>query len=63
MPSRNAAPAWNAGVARASAATRNRRSAEEGEMTPQQYEFIRAIEMYKRVNKKPFSDVDGRCSK
>lgn len=32
----------------------DRRSAEEGEMTPEQYEFIRAIETYKRVNRKLF---------
>jgi hypothetical protein len=32
----------------------DRRSAEEGEMTPGQYEFIRAIETYKKVNKKLF---------
>ena len=31
-----------------------RRSAEEGEMTPGQYEFIRAVETYKKVNKKLF---------
>ena len=31
-----------------------RRSAEEGEMTPGQYEFVRAIELYKSVNKKLF---------
>jgi hypothetical protein len=30
----------------------DRRSAEEGEMTPEQFEFIRAIEMYKKVNKR-----------
>ncbi|MEM6314417.1 MAG: hypothetical protein AAF743_10040 [Planctomycetota bacterium] len=32
----------------------DRRSAEEGEMTAEQYEFIRAIETYKKVNKKLF---------
>ncbi len=31
-----------------------RRSAEEGEMTPEQFEFVMAIEAYKRVNKKLF---------
>ena len=32
----------------------DRRSAEEGEMTAEQFEFIRAVEAYKRVNKKLF---------
>ena len=32
----------------------DRRSAEEGEMTGEQFEFIRAIEMYKKVNQKLF---------
>lgn len=31
-----------------------RRSAEEGEMTPEQFDFIMAIDEYKRVNKRPF---------
>jgi hypothetical protein len=31
-----------------------RRSAEEGEMTAEQFEFIQAIETYKKVNKKLF---------
>lgn len=31
-----------------------RRSAEEGEMTPEQFEFVMAIETYKKVNKKLF---------
>ncbi len=31
-----------------------RRSAEEGEMTDEQFTFIKAIEEYKRVNKRPF---------
>jgi hypothetical protein len=31
-----------------------RRAAEEGEMTPEQFEFVMAIETYKRVNKKLF---------
>jgi len=31
-----------------------RRSAEEGEMTDEQWEFLRAVEEYKRVNNKPF---------
>ena len=32
----------------------DRRSAEEGEMTGEQFEFIRAVEAYKRVNNKLF---------
>lgn len=32
----------------------DRRSAEEGEMTPEQFEFIRAVEVYKKVNHKLF---------
>ncbi len=31
-----------------------RRSAEEGEMTDEQFIFIKAIEEYKRINKRPF---------
>ncbi|HUS47214.1 MAG TPA: hypothetical protein VM098_03780 [Phycisphaerae bacterium] len=31
-----------------------RRSAEEGEMTEEQFEFLMAINEYKRVNKRPF---------
>ncbi|HEX8342680.1 MAG TPA: hypothetical protein VF624_17385 [Tepidisphaeraceae bacterium] len=31
-----------------------RRSAEEGEMNPEQFEFVMAIETYKKVNKKLF---------
>ena len=31
-----------------------RRSAEEGEMTPEQFEFIRAVNEYKQVNHRPF---------
>ena len=31
-----------------------RRAAEEGEMTDEQFEFLMAIEKYKRVNKRPF---------
>lgn len=31
-----------------------RRSAEEGEMTPEQFEFVMAIEAYKKVNRKLF---------
>lgn len=34
--------------------TDSRRSAEEGEMTKDQFEFIQAIEEYKKVNRKPF---------
>ena len=32
----------------------DRRSAEEGEMTPEQFEFIQAINEYKQVNDRPF---------
>lgn len=32
----------------------DRRSAEEGEMTEEQFEFVMAIETYKKVNKKLF---------
>jgi len=32
----------------------DRRSAEEGEMTPEQFEFVMAVETYKKVNKKLF---------
>ena len=32
----------------------DRRSAEEGEMTDHQFEFIKAVEVYKRVNNKLF---------
>ena len=31
-----------------------RRSAEEGEMTDEQFEFLMAINEYKRLNKRPF---------
>jgi len=31
-----------------------RRTAEEGEMTTEQFEFLMAIEEYKKVNKRPF---------
>ena len=31
-----------------------RRDAEEGEMNPEQFEFVMAIEQYKKINKKPF---------
>lgn len=31
-----------------------RRAAEEGEMTDEQFEFLMAINEYKRVNKRPF---------
>jgi len=34
--------------------TDERRSAEEGEMTEEQFEFLMAINEYKRVNKRPF---------
>ncbi|HET6429872.1 MAG TPA: hypothetical protein VM389_07355 [Phycisphaerae bacterium] len=32
----------------------DRRSAEEGEMTDEQFEFLMAIDQYKRVNNRPF---------
>lgn len=32
----------------------DRRAAEEGEMTGEQFEFIMAVNEYKRVNKRPF---------
>lgn len=32
----------------------DRRSAEEGEMTPEQFEFVKAMESYKRKKNKPF---------
>ena len=31
-----------------------RRSAEEGEMTDEQFEFVMAVERYKRTNNRPF---------
>ncbi len=31
-----------------------RRSAEEGEMTDEQFEFVMAVDTYKRVNSRPF---------
>ncbi len=34
--------------------TEDRRSAEEGEMTAEQFEFIKAVNEYKQVNKRPF---------
>ena len=34
--------------------TDDRRAAEEGEMSDEQFEYIKAIEEYKRVNKRPF---------
>ena len=34
--------------------TDSRRSAEEGEMTAEQFEFLKAINEYKKINKKPF---------
>src|SRR5579884_2437437 len=34
--------------------TDDRRSAEEGEMTDEQFEFVLAIDTYKRLNKRPF---------
>jgi hypothetical protein len=32
----------------------DRRSAEEGEMSEEQFEFLMAIDQYKRVNRRPF---------
>ncbi|MCD6364451.1 MAG: hypothetical protein J7M14_01110 [Planctomycetes bacterium] len=32
----------------------DRRSAEEGEMNPEQFEFIMAMNEYKRINNRPF---------
>ncbi|HUT57243.1 MAG TPA: hypothetical protein VNA25_05150 [Phycisphaerae bacterium] len=32
----------------------DRRAAEEGEMTDEQFEFLMAVNEYKRVNKRPF---------
>jgi len=34
--------------------TDDRRSAEEGEMTDEQFEFVMAIDTYKRLNNRPF---------
>ena len=34
--------------------TDDRRSAEEGEMTDEQFEFVMAIDTYKRLNSRPF---------
>ena len=34
--------------------TDDRRSAEEGEMSDEQFEFVMAIDTYKRLNKRPF---------
>ena len=34
--------------------TESRRAAEEGEMTEEQWEFLQAINEYKKVNKRPF---------
>lgn len=34
--------------------TEERRAAEEGELTDEQFEFIMAIEKYKKVNNRPF---------
>jgi hypothetical protein len=34
--------------------TEERRAAEEGEMTDEQFEFMMAIDQYKRANQKPF---------
>ena len=34
--------------------TDERRSAEEGEMTDEQFEFLMAVDQYKKVNNRPF---------
>ena len=34
--------------------TEERRSAEEGEMTPEQFDFLMAIDRYKKENQRPF---------
>ena len=34
--------------------TESRRSAEEGEMTAEQFDFLQAINEYKKVNRRPF---------
>ncbi|HOK95042.1 MAG TPA: hypothetical protein PK052_10870 [Anaerohalosphaeraceae bacterium] len=34
--------------------TPERRAAEEGQMTPEQFEFLMAIDQYKRANQRPF---------
>ena len=34
--------------------TDDRKSAEEGEMTDEQFEFVMAVDTYKRLNKRPF---------
>jgi len=34
--------------------SKDRRAAEEGEMTDEQWEFLRAIDAYKQANNKPF---------
>ena len=34
--------------------TEERRAAEEGEMTDEQFEFLMAIDRYKKVNQRPF---------
>ena len=34
--------------------TDSRRSAEEGQMTAEQFEFVQAINEYKQVNRRPF---------
>ena len=55
---RSAAPERRSGLERRRGAgirrLEDRRSAEEGEMTAEQFEFIRAVETYKRVNHKLF---------
>ena len=36
----------------------DRKSAEEGEMNPYQFEFVMAIQTYKKINKPPLSHLD-----
>ena len=49
-----AAAGWTAAEAPAADRTDERRAAEEGEMTDEQFAFIMALNEYKAVNKRPF---------
>ncbi|MEM6459060.1 MAG: hypothetical protein AAF710_06685 [Planctomycetota bacterium] len=55
---RSAGPDEGTGLERRRGPGRRRsdfmKSAEEGEMTPEQFLFIKAIDAYKRVNQRPF---------
>lgn len=57
-PGTHPAPAPGTGLERRRGPGRRRsdfmKSAEEGEMTPEQFLFIKAIDAYKRVNQRPF---------